>query len=260
MIRIASFGHAVFALVLIAIGALFLAKGDFGAIWDGVPPGLPGRALLAGLCTAVSLASGTGLFWRRAAPLASRVLVVFVLLWMLAFKLPPVVLAPLSVAPYESWGETAVVVAGAMVLYSWFGAGAGRKWVGFATGDHGVRIARVFYGLAMLAFGAAHFAYAGETASLVPAWLPWHRGWAYFFGATYVAAGAAILGGVHARVAAALSTLQMGLFTLLVWIPAVAAGHPRPSDWSEFMTSLTLTSAGWVVADSCLRGSWPVRS
>jgi uncharacterized membrane protein len=254
--RIASVGHAVFAATMIAIGILGLVKGDFAPIWQSVPKGLPAREALAYLCNFISLACGTGLLWRRSAPTASRVLFFYLLLWMLLIKGRFIVLAPTVEGSYQTTGETAVIVAGAWVLYAWFAADWDKRWLGFAIGDKGVRIARVLYGLALIAFGLSHFAYLNMTAPLVPGWLGAPVFWAYFTGCTYLAAGAAVIIGVYARLAAALSALQMGLFTLLVWLPIMAAGQLTSFQWVEFVVSWALTASGWVVADSYRGMPW----
>jgi hypothetical protein len=36
-----------------------------------------------------------------------------------------------------------------------------------------------------------------------------------------------------------------------VWVPILAAGSTKAFQWMEFATTLALTAAGWVVADSC---------
>lgn len=250
--RIAGVGHAVFAATLAAIGILGFARGDFAAIWQPMQKAAAASMALPYLCAVVSLVAGVGLLWPRTAAAAARVLLAWLAIWFVLFKLPIVLRAPTRVVSWESAGESVAILAAAWTLYVTFAAEWDRRRLGFATGDSGLRIARVLFGLALVAFGLAHFAYVKETAALVPAWLPAREIWVYLTGGTYVAAGLAVAAGTRARLAARLATAQMGLFTLLVWVPAVVAGGDA-GQWSELIVSWTLTAAAWLVADSCRR-------
>jgi len=254
--RVTSAGHAVFAAIMIGLGILGLARGNFTPVWDPVPAGVPAREVLVYLCALVSVGSGIGLLWQRTAAAAARLLLGCLLLWLIFFRLPDIFRAPAVFGSWYSSAEMAVMIADAWVLYAWFGDDWEKRHLGFATGDKGVRIARLLYGLALIYFGLGHFAYLKNTAVLVPGWLPWHVGWAYFTGCAFIAAGLAVLVGVFARLAAALSAWQLGLFTLLVWVPIVAAGTKDAFQWSETVLSCALTAAAWVVADSYRGTSW----
>ena len=253
-IRIASAGHAAFAITVVALGIMGLVTRDFAPIWPPVPDGLPGRAVLIWLCALVLLACGVGLLGRRTAAPAARVLVASFLLWLLLLRLPLMV-ASFAVNTWWASCQTAVMAAAAWVLYAGFATEGDRRRVGSLAGERGVRIARVLYGAGLIPFGLAHFLYLEATAPLVPRWLPGPVFWSYFTGATFIAAGAAVIAGVWARAAAALMALQIGLFTLLVWVPIVAAGASE-SQWGEAIVSWVLTAVAWVMADSYRGTAW----
>lgn len=250
--RIASVGHAVFAVTMVALGIMGLIKSDFAPLWQPIPKSVPA---LAYLCALVSLASGVGLLWKPAVLAASRMLLAYLLLWLVLLRLPGIFLSP-TVDFWWPACQIAVMAAGAWVLYVWFAGDWDKRRLGFATGDKGLRIARVLYGLALIPLGVAHFLYLQHTAELVPGWLPWHQFWAYFTGCALIAAGVSALIDVYARLAVALSAFELGMFLLLVWIPIVAAGSKDAFQWSETVLTWVLMAGAWVVADSYSGRPW----
>ena len=244
---------------MIWLGVMGLIKGDFVPVWQPVPSWVPARPILAYLCAVVSLAGGIGLLWQRTAALASRVLFASFLAWSLVLRLPNFFFQTPFILVAWSFGSTAVIVAAAWVLFVHFAEPSDRQRFGLFADERGVRIARALYGLSLVPFGLAHFMYLDATTVLIPGWLPWHVGWAYGTGAAFVAAGLAVIIGFRARLAAVLSTLQMGLFGLIVWVPRVLTGAVNDFQWGEFVVTCALTAGAWVVADSYPRPTGEIK-
>ena len=245
--------HIIFAVVLIGLGVLGLVKGGFAPGWEPVPESIPARQALAYICDLVYLACGAGLLWRRAAVLAARVLFVYLLLWLLLLRLPWMIVA-FGVGTWWPASSTAVLAASAWVLYSSL---FNENRNSFVTGETGLGIARVLFGLGLIPFGLAHFLYLEATAPLVPGWMLWPVFWAYFTGGAFIAAGLGIVTGVFARLAATLATLQFAMLTLLVWVLMIIEGRQLSAfQWNEFVVSILLTAAAWVVADSYQGTPW----
>ncbi len=231
-----------FATGIIALGVVGLVHGDFDAVWRIVPPSFPGRQPLEYLTAAILLACGTGLLATRSARPAARVLFPLLALVVLLLKIPIVLAAPLVEGSYQSLAEMVVIFSGSWVLFA-------------GEDERATRIAQIVFALALVPLGLAHFVYLQLTAPLVPAWLPWHTGWAYFTGTAQIAAGVAVLIGVYAKLAATLEAAMLSAFTVLVWIPQLVAAPASKGLWSEFTASWAVSAGAWVVAASLTKKS-----
>lgn len=249
-------GHPLFAAGIVALGVLSLLYGDSSLVLQAVSHWVPWRGDWIYACGAVMLACGTGLIFARTATLASRVLVVYLLLWLLLLKVPILVSAPAAIVSWETFAETATLLSAAWVILAALAEPGRGRWLKFALGENGVHMARVLFGIALILFGLAHFGYLKYTAALVPAWLPWHIGWVALSGAGYMAAGLSILFRIWPRLAAALTAGMMSAFQILIWIPKVIAMPTIQDTWSELLIGWTLAFAAWVIADSYRGSAW----
>lgn len=221
---------------MIGLGIVGLIYGDFAMVWQSAPASVPGRQALAYASAALMLVCGIGLLSKRTDALAARLLFPYLALLVLLLKIPAVVKAPLVEGTWQSMAEIVVLFTGG--------------WVLFAADRRAVRMAQLVFGGALIPLGLAHFVYLDQTAPLVPAWLPFHTGWAYLTGAAQIAAGFGVVLGIYPRLAAAMEAAMLSAFTGLVWIPAILAAPTKQLVWSEFTISWAISAGAWVVAAS----------
>ncbi|WP_211259116.1 hypothetical protein [Dyella japonica] len=238
------------ALCMMSLGALGFIYGDVALVWQHLPiEHMPGARPIAYLFALIELVAGIGLLLRQWAKPASALLVAFMLVWTVLLKLPAVIVVPSMEATWLGFGEIAVIFAGAWVLFACH-MGEYRGWLRPLTGRRGVRAARVVFALSLPMIGLSHFVYSEQTVALVPSWLPYPLGWAYFTGACSIAACLAVLFGVLPQLAARLEAVMLWIITLLVWVPTVfSAPHDR-TGWTALAISAAIACGAWVVADS----------
>ena len=235
-----------FGLGIIGLGTLGVVYGDFASAW---PAWVPWRQALLYAAAAVMLLGGAGLLFARTAPISVSILLPYLLLWM-SLRLPALLTAPQIEVNWLAVGEIAVLAAGAWVLFADLRTARDGSIVRLATGERGRRLARLLVAFSLLTFGLSHFFYNRETAALVPAWLPFHRGWAYLTGAGHLAAGLGVWFSIYPRLAAAMEAAMLTIFTLLVWIPAIVAAPTTRNNWGEFVISWAIAAGAWLVAGS----------
>lgn len=77
----------------------------------------------------------------------------------------------------------------------------------------------IFYAAPVAAFGTEHFAITDIIASMVPPFIPWHKFWAYFVGACFIAAAFSMVTKIQARLSSTLLALTFFLFVVLMDVP-----------------------------------------
>jgi uncharacterized membrane protein len=118
----------------------------------------------------------------------------------------------------------------------------------FATGEKGIRAARILFAVSLIPIGLSHLVYVKQTADLVPTWLPYRTGWAYLTGVGQIACGIGVLFSIYPRVTAVAEAGMLSLFTLLVWGPAILAAPAKRLPWTAFFISWVIAAGAWLVA------------
>jgi uncharacterized membrane protein len=239
----------LFAVGMIGLGILALIYGDFALVWQPVAPWVPGRTGLAYGSGLLMLFGGIGLLFRSTAALSARILFPYLVVWLL-LKVPALVVAPQMEAVWLGAGELGVLLAGGWILFARMAKLRDGSALRFATGEEGVRMARILFGVSLIPIGLSHIVYVKQTADLVPAWLPFRTGWAYLTGAGQIACGIGVLFSIYPRIAATAEAGMLSLFTLLVWGPAILAAPGTRLPWTAFFISWAIAAGAWLVASN----------
>ncbi len=235
----------LFAIGLIALGAVALASGDF-LLGQPVPKALPGRPALALTAALFLLAAGVAVARRRWATFGGGALTIYYALVVVALMNGRIVVAhPREFGVYSGTAEQLAIAAATLVVY------ATHAPIREATARRLVDVAQRAFGLCAVLFGGAHFVYLSLTAPLVPGWLPPSQTfWACATGVAQIAAGLALVIGVKARLAALLLAAMYGVFAVLVHAPMFVGDPANRTVWNENALNFALIGVAWVIADA----------
>jgi uncharacterized membrane protein len=239
----------LFAIGMIGLGILALIYGDFALVWQPVAPWVFGRTALAYASGLIMLLGGVGLLFTATVTWSVRILFPYLILWQL-LKVPALVVAPKIEGVWLGFGETGILLAGGWTLFAVLAQIREGLFLSFASGERGVRIARILFAVSVLPIGLAHIVYVKETAALVPAWLHFQIFWAYLTGVGQIACGLGVLFSIYPRLAAMTQAAMISLFALLVWGPAVLAAPRARFPWTAFLISWAIAAGAWVVASN----------
>jgi uncharacterized membrane protein len=235
-------GRILVAISLVVFGVQHFIYGGFVATL--VPAFMPGRLFWAYFVGVAFVAAAIGIVTRILARPAATMLGVMFFLFVVLLHIPRIVgLA----RDGNEW--TSGFVALAMCGSAWILASAA-PLEEREKADPFLRLGRYFFAFPFVAFGIQHFVYAAYAAGLGP---PWYLGrplWMCFVGVLFAAAGAAIILGQKAQMAASLLATMLILFFLLLYVPRIIGQLHNPGPWTSGFEILGLCGGAVVLAGS----------
>ncbi len=238
-------GIRVYGFACCALGVIGLVWHDFATVWQPVQAlgDVPFREAFAIVVALALVLGGIAVQLQRTARAGVIVLgvanCIFALFW-----LPRVIGFPRIFGTWGGFLEEFAPVAASVTAYALVSP---RDW---SRREQVGQIGRVLFGICVVSFGVSHFTAIGQTADLVPKWMPFGGPfWAWVTGVAHVLAGLAILSGVLAKTATRLLTVMLGVFGALVWLPSLFAYPTNHTVWAGNAVNLVILGAAWIVAD-----------
>jgi uncharacterized membrane protein len=241
-------GRLFYAAGIIALGLQHFYNGDFVAvIVPSFPPSISGQFFWTCLSGMGLVITGGAIAIGRGAR-AAAILLGSVLLALLVFRHIPVQAAsnPWSLGAWTGAFKILTLSGGAFAVAASLPGGdspaADRRFTAFGCFALAITCA---------VFGVDHFLYVVFVASLVPAWIPHHVFWTYFCGAALIAAGAAMILRIRARLACGLLGAMIFTWLLVLHIPrAIAFNYAadQGNEWTSVFEALAFSGIAFILS------------
>jgi uncharacterized membrane protein YphA (DoxX/SURF4 family) len=239
--KAADYGRILFGVSAVLFGMVSVLWHD-SDMWQRLHPlPVPMAAVVAWILALAQVGGGIALPFRQTARWAAVVLGTVYGLFALVC-VPAILRIPPDYGSIVNFFEQFSIVCGAIAVYVEAGGDAARSTMLS-------RIAGIGLGVCAVSFAHAQIYYFKYTASLVPTWIPPNQSfWTIATTIAFALVAIAILINRQARLATLLMALMLGLFGLLVWVPAIITAPKDPSNWSEIASNYLMTAAAWLVA------------
>jgi uncharacterized membrane protein len=223
-----SFSRAVLATGIAAFGVQHLIYAIRGAGLG--PPWTPDIPLLAALEGIIFILAAAAFLTGRRVQLTAIILgAIFVLRAVLCYA-PKLAANPYDPGPWTSAFELLAMSGAILTLVTQSG--------------------RFLLAASLIVFGVQHFLYAHFIAGLIPVWIPSPLVWAYFVGAAFLAAAAALISGKLAPLAARSLGVMFLLWVLLLHAPRTARDVRNVNEWTSFFVALTMSGGSFITASA----------
>lgn len=238
-------GRYLFALAIMAFGAIQFVSGHFLIALFPLPENFPATGFLMALFSTLFIGAGLGMTINK---VALRFAFLAGFLFFLIMIYPNLVKLFTDLHNGGVWtvvGETAALGAGALILTGKIPnrimdpEKQTRPWYTYG---------RMIFALSLLVFGILHFEYADYIATLITGWIPFKLFWSYFVGVAFILGFLSILTNVKIYLASNLLGFMFLFWVIFEHLPRVIAKPDIEPEWTSMFIALAFCGIFFMLA------------
>jgi len=232
------YGKIIFAVAMIAIGAVHIVSQNFPTGLEPAPFDIPVRQLLVYVVGLGLMASGVMLFSDKLGKHASALAGVIWLILLGFLDLPAIAANLHTPGPWTRTAETLGILSGVLVIANRYAAVPGIFNI----------IARFFMAIGLGILAYQHYMYLSFIETLIPAWLPGHAFWAWLVLIGFILAAISILVGLKMRIATLALAALFLTWVLILHLPRAIGAGSIEAEWTSTFVALAWGGAALLLA------------